>query len=200
MLKISDMTLDGGRLCLDFINTVHDRFEEPQRDYLKNSNDLMDWSKKTGILDDTLYLLLMKRAVSDHAGTKKFFDTTIDLRKLLYSIFLEISHNRKVKNKDLSEFSAVVSETLSKVRIGQKQLIFSSEWKDMTDNLDRITWPIIKDAYDLMLLNKSGRIKECPKCGWLFFDSSKNGKRKWCSMETCGSRAKATEWYHRQKK
>jgi len=42
--------------------------------------------------------------------------------------------------------------------------------------------------------------KECPNCGWLFFDKSKNGRRKWCSMQTCGSNVKALEWYHRQKK
>ncbi|WP_274423890.1 CGNR zinc finger domain-containing protein [Chelativorans sp. YIM 93263] len=37
------------------------------------------------------------------------------------------------------------------------------------------------------------RIKKCPgsNCGWLFLDETGNGRRRWCSMETCGNRTKA---------
>jgi len=43
------------------------------------------------------------------------------------------------------------------------------------------------------------RIKMCPgaDCGWLFVDETRNGRRKWCSMETCGNRAKARRHYRR---
>ena len=36
------------------------------------------------------------------------------------------------------------------------------------------------------------RIKQCQgeKCGWLFFDTTKNKSRRWCEMEICGNRAK----------
>ena len=44
-----------------------------------------------------------------------------------------------------------------------------------------------------------GRIKTCPgaDCGWMFVDETKNGRRKWCLMETCGNRAKAARHYRR---
>lgn len=44
-----------------------------------------------------------------------------------------------------------------------------------------------------------GRIKLCPgtDCGWLFVDETRNRRRKWCSMETCGNRAKARRHYQR---
>ncbi|WP_344746998.1 CGNR zinc finger domain-containing protein [Streptosporangium vulgare] len=35
----------------------------------------------------------------------------------------------------------------------------------------------------------------CPSCYWLFLDTSKNGRRRWCSMTTCGSRDKARRYY-----
>ena len=36
------------------------------------------------------------------------------------------------------------------------------------------------------------RVKQCQgeKCGWLFFDATKNKSRRWCEMEVCGNRAK----------
>lgn len=43
------------------------------------------------------------------------------------------------------------------------------------------------------------RIKLCPgsNCGWLFVDETRNGRRKWCMMETCGNRAKSARHYER---
>lgn len=48
---------------------------------------------------------------------------------------------------------------------------------------------------------EAARIKRCPAegCGWLFLDETKNARRKWCSMETCGNRAKARRSYARSK-
>lgn len=47
-----------------------------------------------------------------------------------------------------------------------------------------------------------GRVKMCPgdDCGWLFIDETRNARRRWCLMETCGNRAKAARHYARTKK
>ena len=42
------------------------------------------------------------------------------------------------------------------------------------------------------------RLKECPGCGWLFIDHTRAGNRRWCSMDTCGSRAKMRSYYRRK--
>ncbi|MEM9811927.1 MAG: CGNR zinc finger domain-containing protein [Pseudomonadota bacterium] len=46
------------------------------------------------------------------------------------------------------------------------------------------------------------RLKICPgeACGWLFIDETKNSRRTWCSMESCGNRAKAARHYSRRKR
>jgi predicted RNA-binding Zn ribbon-like protein len=43
------------------------------------------------------------------------------------------------------------------------------------------------------------RLKICPgeNCGWAFYDHSRNGTGRWCSMAVCGGRAKARAHYHR---
>ena len=42
------------------------------------------------------------------------------------------------------------------------------------------------------------RVSHCPGrgCGWLFLNTS--GRRRWCSMSTCGSREKMRRLYQRQ--
>ena len=49
------------------------------------------------------------------------------------------------------------------------------------------------DAAHLLTTGRPERIREWPGaggCGWLFYDTSLNGERRWCSMEVCGNRAK----------
>ncbi|MTD59111.1 CGNR zinc finger domain-containing protein [Amycolatopsis pithecellobii] len=54
----------------------------------------------------------------------------------------------------------------------------------------------------LGLLEKApDRIRSCahPDCVLYFFDVSKNGTRRWCSMSGCGNRFKASRHYARQR-
>lgn len=41
------------------------------------------------------------------------------------------------------------------------------------------------------------RICAAEGCGWMFLDDSRGGNRRWCSMRTCGNRAKARSHYRR---
>jgi predicted RNA-binding Zn ribbon-like protein len=53
---------------------------------------------------------------------------------------------------------------------------------------------IARDALDLVTSAAITRVRECagPRCGALFLDGSRPGTRRWCSMGTCGNRAKKT--------
>lgn len=45
------------------------------------------------------------------------------------------------------------------------------------------------------------RLKACadPGCRWAFYDASKNRSGHWCSMESCGNRAKARQFRQRRR-
>jgi predicted RNA-binding Zn ribbon-like protein len=51
---------------------------------------------------------------------------------------------------------------------------------------------LARDAIDLLTGPLAARIRVCaaPDCGLLFVDASRPGRRRWCSMERCGNRAK----------
>ena len=44
------------------------------------------------------------------------------------------------------------------------------------------------------------RLKACPheKCGWVFYDVSRNRSSQWCSMRICGNRTKAQTFRRRR--
>jgi predicted RNA-binding Zn ribbon-like protein len=51
---------------------------------------------------------------------------------------------------------------------------------------------LARDAIDLFGGPLAGRVRVCAadNCGLFFVDASRPGKRRWCSMERCGNRAK----------
>ncbi|HWK64762.1 MAG TPA: CGNR zinc finger domain-containing protein [Rhizobiaceae bacterium] len=54
-------------------------------------------------------------------------------------------------------------------------------------------------ALSLLPAERSGRLRICPNCGWLFMDRSRNGSRLWCDMAVCGNRQKARRHYRRRR-
>jgi predicted RNA-binding Zn ribbon-like protein len=61
---------------------------------------------------------------------------------------------------------------------------------------------IAQDAVDLLCNADLTSLKQCdgPTCIRFFYDTTKNHKRRWCSVEKCGSRAKAAAYYQRLRK
>ncbi|MFF9065058.1 CGNR zinc finger domain-containing protein [Streptomyces sp. NPDC014891] len=61
-------------------------------------------------------------------------------------------------------------------------------------------WTAARDHLDL-LRTAPDRIRACAHeaCTLHFFDTSRNGTRRWCSMAVCGNRAKASRHYARTK-
>ena len=58
---------------------------------------------------------------------------------------------------------------------------------------------IVEAAVALLVSDAMLRVKSCPSCSWFFLDVSKNRSRRWCSMDACGSVAKARRYYRRLK-
>jgi predicted RNA-binding Zn ribbon-like protein len=59
---------------------------------------------------------------------------------------------------------------------------------------------LLATAAGAMIDGTWGRVKACPgrNCGWVFFDQSRNGSSRWCSMKVCGDREKSRAFYWRQ--
>ncbi len=53
--------------------------------------------------------------------------------------------------------------------------------------------------YEAQLTGQWPRLKGCRKCGYAFFDRSKNRSAAWCSMSICGNRTKNRAYYRRRR-
>ena len=59
---------------------------------------------------------------------------------------------------------------------------------------------VARDAIDLFTSPEAGRLRECasPECGLLFTDTSRPGRRRWCSSDACGGKARAATYRERR--
>lgn len=197
----SNLELIGGALCLDFANTVSTRIEAERREYLTNYRELVAWSQHTQLLamDDAQSLL---HAAAHHPdGAAAVLARAIALRETLYRVFAAVAHAREPQDSDLAALNAVLQQALSRSKIQPSAGGFEWGWAVAGSDLDRMLWPIVRSAAELLTSEDLGRVRQCARdgCDWLFVDASKNHNRRWCSMDVCGSRVKARRYYRRKK-
>lgn len=196
-MSIDTIRLDGNALCLNFINTVHDRVREPENDYLNSSADVVRWAARAGIIEENARNEWIERLT--HDAHRSLLQDTLTLRELLYRMFRAVSQGANIDSDALHAFNQILPPCLSLLQLVPNQQGYTYRWSVAPDERLTITAPVVHSAYTLLLSDQLPRVKACPQCGWLFLDTTKNGKRKWCSMKTCGSNAKALAWYYRQK-
>lgn len=65
------------------------------------------------------------------------------------------------------------------------------------DALARLADPLVAELTD----GHPERIKVCDSstCEWIFYDTSRTSRRRWCDMSTCGNRAKAARHRARER-
>lgn len=196
---LKTLQLDGGCIVFNFTNTVNTRVQTPKFDYLKDYRELLAWAEKTEVLDRKRLELISTCVEGDEENGKRVFKKAIKTRELLYVFFSAIAKGRAPGADVAESFNIALGQAFSKIKI----TIGSEEGKvtfaDRKVSLEEPLWKILASAYEILAEVNYERIRECPGCGWLFLDTSKNGKRRWCNMQVCGSNDKSLRYYYRSK-
>jgi predicted RNA-binding Zn ribbon-like protein len=194
---LETLELAGGVLCLDFVNTINSRLNS-EHDYLLSYSDLVGWAQKVDILSPAQSAQLQKRAKQNTEEAKEALDTARKSRELIYRLLSNATKGSEPHKKDMETFVSVYGESISHGQLIRNDNHYTTTWK-IDEALDAVLWPIVHSAGELLQSEELGHVKECPGCGWLFLDTSKNQSRRWCSMNTCGARDKMRR-YHKRKR
>jgi predicted RNA-binding Zn ribbon-like protein len=197
---LAGLRLLGERLCLNFANTVDPRHGDHPQEFLNSYADLIAWSARAGLLDEPTRSALTQIADQDRAAAEAVFARALRLRQALYRVFSGIAAGAEAPATELDALNQAVGEAFAHTRLQREGDGYHWGWRTDPPALDRMLWPVVRSAVDLLTSGQLARVKECPGpdgCGWLFYDTSKNGSRRWCSMEGCGNRAKGRRHYQR---
>lgn len=195
------LTLESGRLCLDFADTAHWHASDQPTETLNDYADLVAWSQSVGLLTEGETRNLLDAAARHPADATATYERAIDLREAIYRTFSAVAANRLPAEADLDLINAALTEALAHLRVAVSGDGLTWEWTDAGGALDRMLWPVASSAADLLTSEELDRVGECADdrgCGWLFIDMSKNRSRQWCGY-SCANRAKAQRHYARKK-
>lgn len=185
--------LSGGALCLDFVNTLDERFAPRPRELLNGYADLLSWAVQAGAVPAARARALAGEAARRPGEARSALERARSLRERLFALFSAAAAGRRLPGDDLRSVSAALGGALGRLR-----LVPSSGpaarwvWDEDPRALDAALWPVLRSTADLLTSADLSRLRECASesCGWIFLDRSKNGSRRWCDMAVCGNREK----------
>jgi predicted RNA-binding Zn ribbon-like protein len=180
---IADVRLDGGRLCLDFVNTIHDRNALDVEDYIARPERFLEWCVRAGATLAGERVVVPADARRRAAWMRKASRLRHELHALL-AARVDRVRPPAAAVRCLDDWLHLAWQSRSLGDDGQ--LRWRADARDELLPLKRIAL----DALDLLSGPAARQIRRCANvssCGWLFVDTSKNQRRRWCAMQTCGT-------------
>ncbi len=173
----------GETLCLDYANSVdwspEDEHADPeQTDVLRTEDMLGRWGRRLDLLSDD--------AEPTSAAELR---RARELRDAVYRLFSSIGREQEPAGKDLDVLMSNYVEAVKHASLLAGEDFYKLNW--LARDPRTIRYAVATDATALLQdPSRLKRVSRCPGrgCGWLFLNTS--GRRRWCSMSTCGSRDK----------
>jgi predicted RNA-binding Zn ribbon-like protein len=204
--------LIAGAVCLDFINTLDDRFSKEPKELLQTYVDLARFGEDTGILSELQVDRLFARSEASPEAAQHALSAAIELREAMFAVFTAIANRKPVPPAALMPLNQYIQAAaqhaqLAPVRMqtalpkAQTNARFEWRFDALPSGFEDPLWPIARSAADLLASDQLAHVHTCglKTCQWFFLDTSKNHRRRWCDMTKCGNRAKFQRFYDRQK-
>ena len=197
----SPFEFTGGNPCLDFADTVDNRTSDHPRELLTDYGRLLQWGEEAGVIGAKTAERLRHLAAEAPGNAQTTLRNSIQLRDTIYEIFSAVAQRRVIPSTALAILNKAVRQAAQHAQLVHSSRRLTWEWIEPEGSLDSMLWPVSRAAAELLVGEEIGYVRQCASetCSWLFLDKTKNHRRRWCDMKTCGNRDKARRYYQRQK-
>ena len=179
--------------ALDFCNTRSGWNGGLEGEYLLAYDHLAVWAGFAGLLSGDRVQQLRDRARRHPAAARGALRRAHDVRGRIYRALLAA--------EDGAVLDPFAQDAATAMRHLQLSLVDGEPaWQvDEDAGLTAPTVAVVWSAAQLLTSAERSSVRACPGdgCGWLFLDTA--GRRIWCTMATCGNRAKAKRFAERQR-
>jgi predicted RNA-binding Zn ribbon-like protein len=172
----------AGARSLDLVDTVAGRSSAEPVDLLSTPHDLERWLHLAGL-------------VRAPAGAIRAVDleTTRSLRESIYRTAKAVSEGAALEEKDVALLNATASKSPARPQLNKGVVTYRA-----ANAVEAALSALAADAIECFGSERRDRVRTCPECRMIFFDTSRPGQRRWCSSASgCGNRAKVRR--HRQR-
>ena len=194
----------GGDPAIDLVNTVDWTSRGPEQDRLTDFDRVILWAQGAEILSAKAASSLRAQAHAKPRAAEATYQEVLRVRTVLRRLFRAIAASEPAGDA-LDDFNRLLGRALEQMRVTsargkpRARPALQLGWREGGESLDSIIWPVVWSAASLIVSQEAPRIRICggPDCGWMYVDRSRNKLRRWCQMETCGTREKSRRRYQR---
>jgi predicted RNA-binding Zn ribbon-like protein len=182
----------GGRVCLDFANTVDWRLSEEPQELVPDYQAFLAWCVRRGTLLPRTAASLGSHARTNPTGAKAVMTEVVSLRAEIWKFADALREHR---SPDVPIVNAMVARLPPQPPLLRREHAYLHDLPG--DDLRAPLWPIMWSLTAVLTSTDAGRMGCCQAegCGWFFVDESPNRTRMWCSSEVCGNRERARRAY-----
>ena len=176
----------GNNLALDFINSV--MFE-------LDAETLLGWTIAAGLVVAEEADMLRPKWGKDPV------DTISKFRLFLRQMVVNLTESGEISQPDLEAVNRVLKQKSGYLELRKTPDGFTKGFEIDLGDPSKVLIPIAESFVDLLCYGNLDYLRMCenPDCMLYFYDTTKNHRRRWCSMAVCGNRAKAAKFYQKRK-
>jgi predicted RNA-binding Zn ribbon-like protein len=187
----------GNHLALDFLNTCPVQDGE-RSEMLPDFDSVLRWFRAAGVLssrqaDD------LKQRWGESARARDFTARMRELREQLRSEILSWQGTGKLRRGTMDELNFIMAKHPMLTRLERDPSGMTTEFWFEARNPEDLFAPLSQSAAMLFANVDPHRVRKCGHCVLHFYDTSKKGTRRWCSMQLCGNRLKVAAYAARQR-
>jgi predicted RNA-binding Zn ribbon-like protein len=180
----------GNRLAIDFGNTVVDR---EGKEGLAGWSDVVGFLVEAGIVERSEAQRLRRFSEDDPRRAAAAFRAARELRNAIRELVTRIGAKRGVRAEVVGRINAVMRVGHGYHTLAPLRTRWSIHFVQNSDEPVVALVPIARSAAEVIADPQAPTaIRKCanPECVLYFYDTSRTGRRRWCSMAACGNRAK----------
>lgn len=187
----------GNQLSLDFLNT-RPVMDGSLAELLPDCASLARWLKASGLVP-ALESKRLARGWSARPAFTRMLGELREFRERLRQAVLQV----EAGTVPSPAFIAKVNELLSTYPhidevIRTDSGLGRGKRFDPQVPLD-VFAPLVDNVASLLTIPDKSRLRKCGGCVLHFYDTSKKGTRRWCSMNLCGNRSKVAAYTRRKR-
>lgn len=114
------------------------------------------------------------------------------LQSALEGVFSAVAKRESVPRDSVEPINQILAITEGHDELVQRNSRWRLEFVAREGGLDWLLAAVARSAAEIIAEGPAARVRLCanPSCGLFFYDTSRTGKRRWCSMARCGNRHK----------
>ena len=188
----------AGRLCLDFVNTlVYPDDPARREDRLRTAADLLGWRDAAAVRSGRFEGWPIAGGRAQLGGASDLRRARA-IRATLERLFRTAAREGSIEPAAVARLAGFYRQQVAGLPLVAAADGLSLRGDGAGTPSDLLAL-VLQSAMELAFSPELKRVRDCPGCGWLTLDRSKNGRKKWCQMSVCGNRAKARRHYRRKR-